>query len=54
MVEVPFAEFGFFERGDTYRVHDLLTGERFEWHGSRNHVALDPHQRPVHILRVER
>jgi starch synthase (maltosyl-transferring) len=54
MVEVPFEEFGFVDRGDTYRVHDLLTGERFEWHGRRNYVALDPHHRTAHILRVER
>jgi starch synthase (maltosyl-transferring) len=54
MVEVPYEEFGFIERGATYRVHDLLSGERFEWQGRRNYVALDPHGRPVHILRVER
>jgi starch synthase (maltosyl-transferring) len=53
-VEVPFEDFGFLERGDTYRVHDLLTGERFEWRGRQNYVALDPQTRPAHILRVER
>ena len=29
-------------RGDAYTVRDLLTGERFEWHGRRNYIALDP------------
>ncbi len=53
-VEVPFDEFGYLERGDLYTVRDLLTGERFEWRGSRNFVALDPHSRPAHVFRIER
>ncbi len=53
-VEVPFEEFGLVDRGDTYRVHDLLSGERFDWRGRRNYVGLDPHTRPAHIFRVER
>ena len=53
-VEVPYEDFGFVERGDAYRVHDLLSGERFDWRGRHNYVALDPQTRPVHILRVER
>ena len=53
-VELPFEEFGYTERGDAYTVRDLLTGERFEWHGRRNYVALDPHHRPAHVFRVER
>ena len=54
LVEVPFEDFGFVERGDVYRVHDLLSGERFEWRGRQNYVGLDPQTRPAHILRVER
>ncbi len=53
-VEVPFDEFGYSERDDGYTVRDLLTGERFDWHGRRNYVALDPHARPAHVLRFER
>ena len=53
-VEVPFEDFGFLERGDVYTVRDLLTGERFEWRGRRNYVALDPHSRPAHVFRIER
>jgi starch synthase (maltosyl-transferring) len=53
-VEVPFQDFGYLERGDSYRVYDLLSGERFEWRGSRNYVALDPGSRPAHVFRIER
>ena len=53
-VEVPFDEFGYADRSDSYAVRDLLTGERFEWHGRRNYIALDPHTRPAHVLRLER
>ena len=35
-----------------FQVHDLLTGARYLWHGSRNFVRLDPHQVPAHIFRV--
>ncbi len=37
-----------------YQVHDLLTGARYQWHGRRNYVELDPHVVPAHIFRVER
>lgn len=53
-VEIPFEKFGFTDRGDVWRVRDLLTGERFEWRNGRNYVALDPNSRPAHVLRVER
>jgi starch synthase (maltosyl-transferring) len=39
---------------ETFEVHDLLTGARYPWHGSRNFVQLDPHQVPAHIFRVRR
>jgi starch synthase (maltosyl-transferring) len=35
-------------------MEDLLTGEVFQWRGSRNFVALDPHHRPAHVFRVRR
>ncbi len=53
-VEIPFDTFGFTDRGDVWRVRDLLTGERFDWKNGRNYVALDPQSRPAHVLRVER
>ena len=52
-LHVPVEEFGFLE-GDTYQVHDLLSGERYLWRGSRNYVELDPHSRPAHIFRIRR
>jgi len=52
-LHVPVEEFGFLE-GDTYQVHDLLSGERYLWRGSRNYIELDPFIRPAHIFRVRR
>ena len=38
---------------EAFTVEDLLTGERFVWHGSRNFVVLDPHTRvPAHLFRI--
>ncbi len=42
------------EPGEPFPVHDLLTGARYVWHGSRNFVRLDPHQVPAHVFRVGR
>ncbi|HEX6902410.1 MAG TPA: maltotransferase domain-containing protein [Thermoanaerobaculia bacterium] len=42
------------EADQPFNVHDLLTGARYRWHGSRNFVRLDPHQVPAHIFRVRR
>lgn len=38
----------------SYFVHDLLTGNKYEWQGSRNFIQLDPHKMPAHIFRVYR
>lgn len=37
-----------------YQAHDLLTGDRFIWHGQTNYVQLNPHNLPAHILRIRR
>ena len=37
-----------------YQVHDLLSGARFLWQGTRNFVALDPAHTPAHIFRIRR
>ncbi|HYO12332.1 MAG TPA: alpha-1,4-glucan--maltose-1-phosphate maltosyltransferase [Thermoanaerobaculia bacterium] len=42
------------ERDQPFQVHDLLTGARYLWHGSRNFVRLDPQQVPAHVFRVRR
>jgi starch synthase (maltosyl-transferring) len=52
-VDVPAYEWGS-SWDSPYLVHDLLSGERYTWHGNRNWVRLDPHIQPAHILRVER
>jgi starch synthase (maltosyl-transferring) len=38
---------------DRYVVRDLMTGDRYEWTGSRNFVILDPASSPAHLLRIE-
>ncbi len=52
-IHVPIAEYGIAE-GEAYQVHDLLTDDRYTWHGSRNYVELDPKTQPAHIFRVRR
>ncbi|MGB6974278.1 MAG: alpha-1,4-glucan--maltose-1-phosphate maltosyltransferase [Terracidiphilus sp.] len=37
-----------------YEAEDLLTGERFLWHGPRNYVELRPERLSGHILRIHR
>jgi starch synthase (maltosyl-transferring) len=37
-----------------YEAEDLLTGNRFLWHGPRNYVELRPDNLPGHILRIRR
>jgi starch synthase (maltosyl-transferring) len=38
----------------TFQVHDLLSGARIAWRGSRNFVEVDPHQMPAYIFDVRR
>ena len=52
-IELDLDELGL-ERDQQFQVHDLLTGARFLWQGTRNFVQLDPHQVPAHILRLRR
>jgi starch synthase (maltosyl-transferring) len=37
-----------------YEAEDLLTGERYLWHGPRNYVELNPATRSGHILKIHR
>ena len=39
---------------ETFEVHDLLSGGRYTWSGSRNFVELNPHQLPAHLFKVVR
>lgn len=52
-VEWPLGEYGLLWDAD-YLVEDLLTGERWTWHGARNYVELDPAVRVAHVFRVVR
>jgi starch synthase (maltosyl-transferring) len=38
--------------GASFEVHDLLTGARYNWHGSWNYVELRPGELPAHLFRV--
>ena len=35
-----------------FEVEDLLTGERYQWHGPHNYIALQPDVLPAQILRI--
>ena len=37
-----------------YEAEDLVSGERYLWHGSRNYVELDPARLSGHILKIHR
>lgn len=39
---------------DAYEAHDLLTGARYVWRGTRNFVQLDPKMIPAHLFRLGR
>jgi starch synthase (maltosyl-transferring) len=42
------------DRGQPFQVHDLLTGARHTWHGSRNYAQINPHVSPAHLFRIRR
>jgi len=42
------------EGAETFVLHDLLTGARYEWAGPRNYIRLDPEVVPAHIFHIER
>ena len=39
---------------EPYTVHDLITGNRWEWQGWTNYVRLDPAVNPAHLFVIER
>jgi len=39
---------------ETFEVHDLLSGGRYAWSGSRNYIELNPQQLPAHLFKVVR
>ena len=50
-VEVDLAALGL-EDLTAYTAHDLVSGERYPWWGSRNFVMPDPRRAPAHIFAV--
>ena len=52
-VELPAGDFQLDPR-KPFQMHDLLSGARFLWQGTRNYVELDPKVTPAHIFRLRR
>jgi starch synthase (maltosyl-transferring) len=52
-VTLPIRDLGIAE-GQSYMVHDLLSDERYIWHGDRNYVEIDPHAMPAQIFRIRK
>ncbi len=42
------------DTGRPFQVHELMSGARYNWHGPRNFVQLNPHVVPAHIFRIRR
>jgi len=53
IVEVPL-ELLRLAPDEPYEVEDLLSDERYRWHGRRNFVRLDPQRSPAHVFRLHR
>ncbi|MCI0453756.1 MAG: alpha-1,4-glucan--maltose-1-phosphate maltosyltransferase [Candidatus Dadabacteria bacterium] len=52
-VRVPINELGI-DPTQPYLVHDLLSEDKYIWHGERNYIELNPQILPAHILRVKK
>lgn len=52
-VDLAIADLGL-KWNESYQVHDLLTDEKYIWHGERNYIELNPHKMPAHIFRLSR
>jgi starch synthase (maltosyl-transferring) len=52
-VELPLSDFQV-DASLPFQAHELLTGARYVWTGSRNFVELDPASIPAHIFRIRR
>jgi starch synthase (maltosyl-transferring) len=51
-IKVPLHEMGI-SASRTYNMHDLLTGQRYNWNGEWNYIELNPLIFPVHIFKIE-
>ncbi len=52
-INIPVHELGI-PHGQPYLVHDLLSDDKYIWHGERNFIELNPHVVPAHIFRVRK
>ena len=52
-VELDLASLGI-DTHTPYQMHDLLSGARFLWSGTRNFVQLDPQHAPAHVFALRR
>ena len=52
-VNVPISALGI-DKDHPYMVHDLLTDDKYVWHGERNYVELRPNTFPAHIFKVRK
>jgi starch synthase (maltosyl-transferring) len=52
-VTVPIKDLGI-PAEEPYLVHELLSDDKFIWHGEKNYVQLDPQVSPAHIFRVRK
>jgi len=52
-VKVPIQEFGI-PADQPYLVHELLSDDKYIWHGEKNFVELNPHVSPAHIFLVRK
>ncbi|MFH1995825.1 MAG: alpha-1,4-glucan--maltose-1-phosphate maltosyltransferase [Candidatus Omnitrophota bacterium] len=48
---VPIKELGI-DPAQSYLAHDLISGDKYIWHGDRNFIELDPQVCPAHILKI--
>lgn len=53
LVLVPISTFGI-DTDHPYMVHDLLTDDKYVWHGEKNYVELRPNSIPAHIFKVRK
>ena len=52
-IDLPLDQLGI-DPHQPYQVHDLLTDDRYLWHGARNYVELHPQRLPAHIFAIRR
>jgi starch synthase (maltosyl-transferring) len=52
-VHIPVTELGV-DPHQPYLVHDLLSDDKFIWHGEKNYIQIDPNIVPAHIFRLRK